>query len=200
MKASKSKKYTVNFEGVEKEIGKKAGKHIPEGDYILKVASVERRKNKAGDAHYFSWKLQVVTDARGGKKHAGTPFYYITSLKPEALFNLRNMIHACTNGKKNVAGKAIEFDPSDYIGAKIGATVEDDEYNGKIRSQVSDVMPLKDLETEEGDDDEDDEDEDTDDMDDVDDDEDDEDEDEEEEVKPKSKKKGKKKSADDDDL
>jgi hypothetical protein len=185
----------VDFTGVEKEIGKKAGKRIPEGDYVLKIGKVERKKNKAGDAYYFSWRLQVVTDARGKTKHAGTPFYYTTSLKPEALFNLRNMIFACTNGKKNVAGKAVNFDPSEYFGTKIGATIEDDEYDGKIRSQVSDVMPLKDLEVEE-DEDADDDDQEEDDLEDV------EDDDEEEEVpvkKAKKKKKAKKTTEEDDD-
>jgi len=189
------KSYKVDFGGVEKEIGKRSGKHIPEADYVLKVADVERRKNKAGDAYYFSWKLQVVTDAQGKKKHAGSTFYFTTSLKPEALFNLRNMIHACTNGKQNVAGKAINFNPQQYIGSKIGGTVEDDEYEGKLRSVVSDVMPLKDLEV---DSDEEDEDQEEDDLADVED----EDEDEEPVKKPKKKKpkpKAKKVKDDEDD-
>lgn len=191
MKAS-GKKIRVDFGGVEKEIGRRT-RHIPEGDYIAKIASVERKKNKAGDAYYLSWKLQVVETPQGSKKQAGTPLYYITSLKPEALFNLRNVIFAITG--KNVAGKAVDLDPTSYVGKKVGITVEDDEYDGKIRSSIADIVPAEALLTEEDtDEDDEDEDEDTDDMDDVD------DEDDEEEEKPKTKKKkGKKKQDDEDD-
>lgn len=197
MKEGKGKKFRVDFSGVEKEIGRKS-RRIPEGDYIAKISSVERKKNKAGDAYYFSWKLQVVETPQGNKKQAGATLYYNTSLKPEALFNLRNFIFACTG--KNVAGKAVELDPASYVGKKLGITVEDDEYEGKVRSQIADVVPVEALMVDEDADDEDDEDdededEDTDDMDDVDDEDDEED---EEEEKPK-KKKGKKKKSDDDD-
>jgi len=214
VKGRKSKKYTVDFSGVDKEIRKRGGRHIPDGDYMAKIVAVERRKNKAGDAYYFSWKVQIIHDAEGGKKYAGTPFYYTTSLKPEALFNLRNLIFACSDGKKNVSGKVLNFDPNSLIGSRIGIIVEDEEYEGKLRSTVADIAPPSELFEEDEDEDEDDDDDDDDDEDDDeededddedeedDDDDDDEDDDEPEPVKKKSKgkaKKGKKRPADDDD-
>lgn len=207
----RGKKYSVDMSGVEKERRKRGGKRIPEADYIFKIMDCERKKNKAGDAYYFSWKLQLVTDATGGKKYAGQPFWYMTSLKPDALFNLRNLILAATG--KNVAGKKLDFDPTSLFGKKIGGTVEDEEYDKKIRSRVVDVMPVSELSADDDDDEDDDDDldeddsdddEDEDDDDEDDDDDDDEDDDEDDEpVKPKKKAKGKpkkskKKKSDDD--
>lgn len=150
---TKSKKIRVDFSDTEKDI-RKRGKRIPEGDYLCKIVSCEKKKSeKAGGGPYLNWKFQVIENAQGATKQAGTPLWFITSLKPEALFNLRNLIYAATDGKKNVAGKVVSIDPSAYYGKKIGVTVEDDEYNNKIRSKAVDVMPPSQLEAEEEDDD-----------------------------------------------
>jgi hypothetical protein len=179
-KKTKSKSYSLDFSGVEKERRQRA-KRIKEGDYILKITKVERKKNKKGDAYYFSWTMQVVEDAKGGKKYAGVPFWYTTSLKPDALFNLRNLVFAATDGKKNLAGKkAVKFNPQEFVGAKLAGTVEDDEYEGKIKSVVADVFPLSELVEEEDEDEEDEESEDDDDSDDDDDDDEDDEEDDDE--------------------
>jgi hypothetical protein len=183
-KGGKSKSYKVDFGGVPKEI-RKRGVRVPEGDYLCKIVDVERKKSEKSGLPYFSWKFQIIKDAQGKAKHAGVPMWYITSLKPEALFNLRNLIFAASDGKKNVAGKAVNFDPSALIGKQIGVTVEDDEYDGKIRSRAVDVMPSSQLEAEEEDEDEEeDEEEDDEDEDEAedDDDEDEEEDDEEDEL------------------
>ena len=183
-KRGKSKLYKVDFGGVPKEI-RKRGVRVPEGDYLCKIVDVERKKSEKSGLPYFSWKFQIIKDAQGKAKHAGVPMWYITSLKPEALFNLRNLIFAASDGKKNVAGKAVNFDPSGLIGKQIGVTVEDDEYDGKIRSRAVDVMPSSQLEAEEEDEDEEeDEEEDDEDEDEAedDDDEDEEEDDEEDEL------------------
>lgn len=147
MKAKAGKAYDVDFSGVEKEIrkGGKSGKQIPEGDYIVKVVGMERRQNKAEDGYMFVWRTQIVSDAKGKTKQKGNTYYYNTSLKPQALFNLRNVIHALSNGKKNPAGSSMKIDPADWVGKQAGVTIEDDEYDGKIRSAITDWIPLKDL-------------------------------------------------------
>lgn len=131
------KKETIDFSGVPQEIGARA-KHIPPGDYAVKIVSVEKKwkNNDKSNPAYFSWKFQV---AEGPEK--GAPLYFITSLKPEALFNLRNLIFAAKG--KNVAGKAVAFDPESLVGSRVLCTVEDDEYEGKIRSRAVDVQGIK---------------------------------------------------------
>lgn len=151
-------KMKVDFSGVDKEIrkGGGGGKHIPEGDYLVKIVDAELRTSEKKGSRYISWKFQVVDG-----EHKGTTLFGTTSLKPEALWSLRNLIHAATG--KNVAGKAVNFDPSNLFGKIVGATVEDNEYekNGKtkITSQVSTCFP-KDEYNKSDDEDEDEEDED----------------------------------------
>ena len=178
-KTSKGRKtYKIDATGVEKE-RRKRGKRIPEGDYLCKITKHIRKKKEGGSSYYFSWTFQIIRNAAGGLKQAGVPLYYITSLKPEALFNLRNLILAASDGKRNIAGKTINFDPTTLYGKEIGVTVEDEEYEGKMRSRAVDVMPPSEIEEDE--EDEEDEDEDEEDDDDSEDEEDDDEEEDDEE-------------------
>lgn len=133
-------KLKVDFGGVDKEIRRGGGApHIPEGDYLAKIIDSEVRESEKSGSRYLSWKLTV---AQGEFK--GKTLYHITSLKPEALWNLRNFIHAATG--KNVAGKALNVDTSALEGKVIAVTVEDDEYEGKVRSRIVDTRPKDELE------------------------------------------------------
>lgn len=188
---AKKKVEKVDFSGVEGEPGGRRRKQVPEGDYAAKITKWEKgwKNNDKSNAPYFRW---VMTISQGERK--GTPVYgFLTSLKPEALFNLRNLIWAATG--KNVAGKSgYAFDPDKLIGKEVAITVEDEEFtdkNDKVRisSRVVDVQPVSSLESDEeeedddeDEDDEEEEDEDEDDEDDEEDDEDDEDDDELEDV------------------
>lgn len=193
-----AKKMKISFKGVDKEI-RKGGRaaHVPEGDYLFKVVKHEVRKTKDGSGKYISWQVQCVT-----KKYKGKTIYHITSLKPDALWNLRNLIHACLG--RNVAGKVVEFDPTSLYGKIFAGTTEDDVYekeDGKevVKSVLVDLRPKDELEDDdededeeeeddEEDDDEDEEDsEDEDEEDDEDEDEEDEEEDEDEEPAPRKK-------------
>src|SRR5882672_10709432 len=133
--AEKGKKIKVDFGDVDKEIRKGGGKgkHIPEGDSLLKIMDADIRKSEKTQSRYINWKFQV---AEGEQK--GVTLYGSTSLKPEALWSLRNLIHAATG--KNVAGKAVNFDPSNLFGKLVGGEVVDNEYvkdgKTKITSQV----------------------------------------------------------------
>jgi Protein of unknown function (DUF669) len=154
-RARASKKMRIDFTGVPEE-RRQRGRHIPPGEYVGKITSW-KKKYKDDDktnVPYLQWTIQV---AEG--KHKGVPLYENTSLKKDALFNLRNLIFAATDGKKNVAGRTVDFDPDALLGKKIGLIVEDNEYNNTIRSQIADVRPLSEMEDddedEEGDDEED---------------------------------------------
>ena len=197
-----AKAMKIDFSGTEKEI-RRGGKaaHIPEGDYLFKVVKHETRKNKAGTGRYFSWQMQCVS-----KKYKGKTIYHITSLKPDALWNLRNLIHACLG--RNVAGKVVNFDPTSLYGKIFAGTTEDDEYENEethkvtIKSVLADLRPKEELEADEEDDDDEtdddedeDEDEEEDDEDDEEEDEDDEDEEEDEEPPARKKRSAKPSSA-----
>lgn len=146
------KKENIDFSGVETEIRRREGnRRVKPGDYEFKITKVEKRykDDDKSNPPYFSWRL---TGTKGAVK--GASYFFVTTLRTEALFNLRNIINAATG--KNVAGRAVKFDPETLIGKIIGGAVDDEEYDGKIRSRVVHVMPVKEIQ--ESDDDEDDDD------------------------------------------
>jgi Protein of unknown function (DUF669) len=159
------KKYKINFEGVDKEIrkGGGGGTRIPEGDYLAKIIEAEINDAASG-SRYFRWKMTVATGEFKGKS-----VYMNTSLKPNALWNLRNLIHAATG--KNVAGSILSFDPDKLYGKSIGIAVEDNEYTKdgktKITSQVAAAFPAEELEDEDEDDEDEEEEEDEEDEEDL---------------------------------
>jgi|SRR5215831_4974548 len=135
--------------------------HIPEGDYLFKVVGHEKRKSERSGNAYVSWQMQCVS-----KPYVGKTIYHITSLKTEALWNIRNLIFACTG--KNIAGNIVDFNPQTIYNKIFAGTTEDDSYvrnsggDGEqevIRSVLADIRPKAQLEIAEEDEDEEEEDE-----------------------------------------
>jgi len=179
----------IDARGVDKEIrsGGRAA-HLPEGDFLFKVMSHEVRRSERSGSKYITWTVQCVTP-----KYKGKTIYHITSLKPDALWNLRNLVFACTG--KNIAGKLVDFQPRRLYGKVFAGTTEDDSYiknEGQddekeiIRSVLADIRSKEQLHLDEDDEDEEDED---DDEEEEDEEEDEEDDDEEEEDEPEPPKK-----------
>lgn len=127
-------KITVDFSAVEdrREGGGKAA-HVPEGDYLLKPVGVTIEDNKEKTGKYLKWRMGIVEPAR--HKNAGI-IYHNTTLKPEGLWSLRNLLEDM--GLK-VEKKALDI-PLAAILKKapiFGATLQDDEYNGKVKSTIA---------------------------------------------------------------
>lgn len=157
----------IDFSGVEQEIRQGGGRaaHVPPGPYKVKVVTseVRHKNNDETQSKYIQWQLQIVSGPQKGQK-----LRFITSLKPDALWNLRNFIHACVG--KNVAGKAVNFDPASLYGKLLGIIAEDNEYadkegNSKISSNVAATLTLAELAELEGGDEDSEDDEDSDDDD-----------------------------------
>jgi hypothetical protein len=124
---------SVNFSNVEDR--REGGKafHGPEGDYLLKVVGcVKKAKKDDENSFYLSWKLEPNTPSQ----YKGKGFvYHNTSLKEEALWSLRNFLEDM--GIK-VPKSTVKIPVAEIIkkGMIIGATLGDDEYNGKVKSQI----------------------------------------------------------------
>ena len=135
-----AKKMRIDFGGVDSEIRRGSSRvRVPEGDYAVKI--IDHNLVKDGDTGRtkgISWNVQITDGKYKGKKLRG-----FTSLKPEALWSLRNLIHAAVG--KNVAGKAVNFDPAVIYGKIVGAAVVDNEFtrNGKtiITSECNTFFP-----------------------------------------------------------
>ena len=150
-------KKKLDFTGTDKEIkrGGGGGRHIPPGEYKVKIIEGEYFKGDRdkGSSPGYRWLCQVVEG-----KYKGTKLRGFTSLKPEALWSLRNLIHAATG--KNVAGKTVSFDPDSLEGKIVGAEVEDNEYKKgnktKLTSQINTFFPKDEVNASDDDEDEDD--------------------------------------------
>jgi hypothetical protein len=177
-----------------KDRGEFNRKHRPEGDYLGKVTAVKTVKKKK-EPHDEQWVFTIQVDT-------GTYPYYC-GFGDSELWKVRNLLMACGI---NVPKKRVNTDPNKAVNKAIGVTLEDNEYNDRVSSQVAAVFAASDLDAVSGEaDDEEDEDEDdeaeTDD--DTDTEEDDDEEDEEPEPEPVVRKKKKAKPApveEDDDL
>lgn len=144
---------------------------VPEGDYVAKIIDAEKTEAKSSGNTMIVWTLEILEGKYKGKKIKTR-----TVMTPKALFFLRNLLEALG---AEVPEKASKIRYKKYVGKKIGITIEDNEYENKVSSEVSDFLDpdMVGADDEEDDDEDDDLDDDEDDED-SDDDEDDDDEDE----------------------
>jgi len=111
---------TIDFSTVQSGGGQSL---IPPGDYVFKITKVEQRKSKKENGGaYLNWTLKGVNgDAKGAT------IYHVTSLQPQALWNLYDFLVAVG---VEVPKKKVRIDFNKIVGKYIGCTVEDDEYEG----------------------------------------------------------------------
>lgn len=128
-------KLSVDFSKVsERREGGGKSIHVPEGDYVLRVVGCELKKKKDDDdSKYLNWRLEIVKPERH-QQHG--VIYFVTSLKEEALWNLRNFLEDLGY---TIPKKAVDVPIAKIVEAKklIGATLQDDEYNDKVKSKVA---------------------------------------------------------------
>lgn len=127
-------KLSVDFSNVEerREGGKAA--HVPEGDYLLQVRGITLESKKDdSSSKYLKWRFGIFEPKKFST--AGL-VYHNTSLKPEALWNLRNLLEDLgIKVPKSIMGIPL----SQIVERKmiVGATLADGEpYNGKVRSEI----------------------------------------------------------------
>lgn len=106
--------------------------HQTPGVYNAEIAGVEMTKTKSD-----STDMLVFAIVAG---HGRYPYY--CKLVPNQLWKLRELIEAA--GTK-VPNKVVQIDPSKYVGAKVNVELEDDTFNGKLRSRVARVAPFSEV-------------------------------------------------------
>lgn len=109
---------------------------MPEGTYRVRCANVEQSVSKGGNPT-FVWDFEVV-----GGDHDGRILKVFTAITPAAMWKVAETVVALGIGQ---TGSVVKFKRSDVIGKECGAVVEDTEYNGNKRSQISRVIPLSEM-------------------------------------------------------
>lgn len=128
-------KVRVDFTGVEGSF------RCADGDYPVKVSSVEKRKSDEGN-DYLYWKLKVTSE-----EEKGSTLIHITSLQKQALWNLRNTLEAA---EMEVPDGALDLVLADLSDLEFGVTVENETYQGNRRPHVVGTFPLSDFDEGEG--------------------------------------------------
>lgn len=126
-------KMILDFTNVKDQSGVNP-KHMPAGDYRVKVAKVTAGDSKKGTPQWMF--LMVPTNMQS----ASYPYY--CQLTPEALWKIRNLLIAAGI---DVPKKKVNVDPNKIVGREIGVTLDDDEYEGKMKSVITAVFPASDL-------------------------------------------------------
>lgn len=119
---------------------------IPEGEYAVTVDEVSVEESQQGN-QYLKWVFKVLDG-----KQKGSKIYHNTSLLPQSLFNLKNLLIALG---VPVPDKAFQLNLDECEGCNCGVTITHETYDGKKRSRVTDVFPLDSAEVEDDDDSED---------------------------------------------
>lgn len=109
---------------------------IPDGNYKVKCINVEQAVSKGGNP-MFVWDFEVSEG-----EHKGFLSKVFTAITPAAMWKVAETVIALGVGQ---TGSVVKFKRSDVVGKECGALIEQSEYNGNTRSQISRVMSLKEL-------------------------------------------------------
>ena len=124
---------TLDFTNVKESSGINP-KHKEEGEYLAKITEVRDDPAKDGEAMW-TWIIKPTDDAS-----AAYPYY--VKLVDNQLWKLRNLFIAAGIP---LPKKAVKIDPNKVVGKIIGIVLEDDEYEGKMKSVISACLPKEEL-------------------------------------------------------
>lgn len=116
-------------------------KHLPPGDYPAKVTKIIDHVAKSGNANW----LYSFTITSGPGKGAVYPYY--AGLDTEQAWKIRNIYSACG---VVIPKKKVRLKREQVLNRTCAITLDDDEYEGKLKSVIAAVIPLSDLEGDDG--------------------------------------------------
>lgn len=134
-KSTGATKKAIDFTNV-RDKGEFNPRHKPAGDYRMKVVKVQdhvAKGKKVADQWCFT--IVLTTDQRSS-------YPYYASWDPEQAWKIRNL---CIAAGIQVPKKRILVDPNKIVGKEIGASLDDEEYEGRMKSVISQVFPVSEL-------------------------------------------------------
>lgn len=111
-------------------------KHLPPGDYSARVTKVDDHTSKDGNANW----LYTIEVTSGPGKGASYPYY--VGLKTDQLWKIKGLYSACG---LNIPKKKMRLKREQCLGKSLGITLDDDEYEGKLKSIIVDCIPLSEV-------------------------------------------------------
>ncbi len=107
-------------------------KPLDPGTYTAKVDSFEEKSSQKDGSPYLQWTLEITDEA-----YAGSKVWNNTMLSGRGAGMLKHFLKSCDGSYDGG-----EFDPQDYVGSKLGITLENRDYKGKTVISVKEVFPL----------------------------------------------------------
>ncbi|QGH75905.1 hypothetical protein SEA_AXYM_38 [Gordonia phage Axym] len=114
-------------------------KQLPPGEYAASIKDVKAGNSKKTGTP--QWCFLIVPD-----KHPGATYPYYCQLTADQAWKIRQVLVAIG---VSVPKSVKTIDASKLIGKKLGIILEDDEYEGKLKSVIDSLIPLS--EVDEGD-------------------------------------------------
>lgn len=129
-----AKSVNVDFSNV-KDRGNFNPKQVAEGDYAAVIVKVEDGESKKDNEFQYVFTIKLA-------KFSQNSYPYYCKVVENQLWKLRNIAVAAG---LNVPKKRMKFDPNKLTGKKIGVTMADDEFEGKMKSVIDAVFPISEL-------------------------------------------------------
>ena len=136
-----AKRIKIDFTKTEERSGWNT-RQIPEGLYRAKVVSVQETEAQDGTA------MLVYGFVPEDNRFKSRRFPYYCKLQQNQLWKLRDLLVAAG---ETVPKRAVNIDPEKIVGKSVAIEVEDDSYNGNIRSSVNGVYGVDILDEDGGD-------------------------------------------------
>ena len=136
-----AKRIKIDFTKTEERSGWNT-RQIPEGLYRAKVVSVQETEAQDGTA------MLVYGFVPEDNRFKSRRFPYYCKLQQNQLWKLRDLLVAAG---ETVPKRAVNIDPEKIVGKSVAIEVEDDSYNGNVRSSVNGVYGVDILDEDGGD-------------------------------------------------
>jgi hypothetical protein len=146
--AEKASTHLLDFTDV-KDGGGFNKKRVPMGDYEAKITKVvdaptKPKDGKKGGEPQWLFTIELT------KAYTDRKFPYYCKLEANQLWKVRNLFIAAG---KTIPKSKLKINPGIIVGKIIGITLEDDEFDGKMQSNISQCFPASDLDDSTGPDD-----------------------------------------------
>lgn len=127
---------TLDFTDVKDGGGLFNKRRVPMGDYEAKITKVTDAPTKEKKEPQWCFTIELT------KAYTDRKFPYYCKLEANQLWKVRNLFIAAG---KTIPKKKVKINPGLVVGKIIGVTLEDDEYDGKMQSNIVQIFPASDL-------------------------------------------------------
>jgi len=138
----------VDFSDTESRGGKRSGRsaHLPEGDYAAKCIEAKLDKSSEKETPGVFVTYEISKGEYKGKRVRDALW-----LTDKSLWRVRQTLEAMGI---DVPSKRVKINPKSMVGKTVAITLEDEEYENRVRSRVTDTFLLSEFDELNGDEDE----------------------------------------------